>query len=232
MGVKSAGDLYRNYHQPAGLVRRGLYLYMDILHRNQSLLVFAITLALGTLISVALHINNSPDLWAKYTMAQSSFLTNLQVKVTRSPISQPSISVSITNTHSSVPATILQWNSPLDPAALGLGLVHIIPAGTADPININAIKISRKMPPGADSLVTLFPGESATNIVELRDPIVPKDVWDAGPAKVRMTGRWMAVWPELTKENLLSDPQRLQSVGAGVGSLIGEWESDVIEVSS
>lgn len=126
--------------------------------------------------------------------------------------------------------TILKWNSPLDPAALGLGLVRIIPAGTTEPIHIEAIKISRLMPPKPDSLVTLLPQDSATNTVELRGPIVSESLWDAGPVKVVMKGRWMAVWPVLTKEDLLLDTERLQSVGAGVGSLIGEWESECIEV--
>ncbi|KAI1753546.1 hypothetical protein F4782DRAFT_529426 [Xylaria castorea] len=142
-------------------------------------------------------------------MAQPSFLSNLQLNVTQSPIAQPAIS----------------------PAALGLGLIHVIPTGTTQPIHIDAIKISRLMPPRADSLVTLLPGESVTNTVELRDPIVPKHAWDAGPAKVRMSGRWMAVWPDLSKEDVLSDTQRLQSVGVGVGSSIGDWESEYIELS-
>ncbi|RYC65389.1 hypothetical protein CHU98_g825 [Xylaria longipes] len=164
-------------------------------------------------------------------MAQRSFLSNLRLNVTQSPIAQPAISVSVMNTHSSIPVTILKWNSPLDSAALGLGLVHVIPAGSTQPIHIDAIKVSRLMPPTADSLVTLLPGESATNTIELREPIVPKRVWDAGPAKVKISGRWMAVWPELTKEDVLSNTQRLQSIGAGVGSLIGDWESEYIEVS-
>ncbi|KAI0865128.1 hypothetical protein F4860DRAFT_500808 [Xylaria cubensis] len=164
-------------------------------------------------------------------MAQPSFLSNLRLNVTQSSVAQPAISVSVTNTHSSIPVTILKWNSPLDSAALGLGLVHVIPAGTTQPVHIDSIKINRLMPPTADSLVTLLPGESATNTIELRDPIVPKCVWDTGPVKVRMSGRWMAAWPELTKEEVLSDTQRLQSVGAGVGSLIGNWETDYVELS-
>ncbi|TRX87870.1 hypothetical protein FHL15_011232 [Xylaria flabelliformis] len=164
-------------------------------------------------------------------MAQPSFLSNLRLNITQSSVARPAISVSVTNTHSSIPVTILKWNSPLDSAALGLGLVHVIPAGTTQPVHIDSIKINRLMPPTTDSLVTLLPGESATNTIELRDPIVPKCVWDTGPVKVRMSGRWMAVWPELTKEEVLSDTQRLQSVGAGVGSLIGNWETDYVELS-
>ncbi|KAI1125545.1 hypothetical protein F5Y10DRAFT_294525 [Nemania abortiva] len=164
-------------------------------------------------------------------MAQASFLANLQLNITPSSDSYRSILVSLSNNHSSIPVTILKWNSPLDPAALRLGLVHVIPAGASQPVHIDTIKISRLMPPEANSLVTLFPGETVTNTLELRDPIVPSVVWNAGPVKIKMAGRWMAVWPGLTKEDLLSDAQRLQSVGAGVGSLTGDWESEYVDIS-
>ncbi|KAJ8129534.1 hypothetical protein O1611_g4094 [Lasiodiplodia mahajangana] len=143
-------------------------------------------------------------------MSQASFLANLQLDVTHDPNSHHSILISLTNTHPSIPVTILKWNSPLDPAALQLGLVCIIPAGTSQPIHIDAIKISRLMPPSANSLITLFPGERATNTLELHGPIVPDVVWGAGPVKIRMTGRWMAVWPGLTKEDLLSEDAKLK----------------------
>ncbi|KAI1305749.1 hypothetical protein F5Y03DRAFT_394934 [Xylaria venustula] len=164
-------------------------------------------------------------------MAQESFLAYLQVNITQSTTSPHAITVSVTNTHPSFPVTILKWNSPLDPAALGLGLVRVIPAGATEPIHIDAIKISRIMPPKVESLVTLLPRHSVTGTVDLRSPIVPSYIWETGPAKVAMKGRWMAVWPELTKEYLLSHTERLQSVGAGAGSLIGEWESGYIEIS-
>ncbi|KAJ3578153.1 hypothetical protein NPX13_g2412 [Xylaria arbuscula] len=164
-------------------------------------------------------------------MAQPEFLANLQVDISQSTDSPHTLSVSVTNTHPSVPVTILKWNSPLDPAALGLGLLEIVPAGGTEPIQIQTIKISRLMPPKAESLVTLRPLESAMNTVELREPMVPSDIWSAGPAKVTMKGRWMAVWPEITEEDLLSDTEKLKSVGAGAGSLVGEWESGSVEIS-
>lgn len=164
-------------------------------------------------------------------MADESFLVNLQLRVASSPDSPHAISVSVTNTHSSSAVTILKWNSPLDASALGLGLVQITPAGAAEPIHMDAIKIKRLMPPKAESLVTLGPGETASNTIDLDNPRVPSRVWEAdGPAKVRLAGRWMAVWPGSTKEELLADEQALQSVGAGAGSLTGTWESEDVNI--
>ncbi|GAW25437.1 hypothetical protein SAMD00023353_0602580 [Rosellinia necatrix] len=161
---------------------------------------------------------------------QASFLAHLQLRLAPDPGLRHGISVSVTNAHPSMPVTILKWNSPLDPAALALGLVRVTPAGAAAPVDVRPVKISRAMPPSADALVTLLPGESATNSLDLSHPVVPGHIWDAGAARVRVAGRWMAVWPGLTKGDVLSDAGRLRSVGAGVGSLVGECESEYIEV--
>ncbi|KAL0931575.1 uncharacterized protein CTRU02_214310 [Colletotrichum truncatum] len=187
-----------------------------------------IALTVGAIITVALYFYSPLQL---PTMAEPSlFLANLQLSLSQSASRSPSITVSVKNTHSDTPVTILKWNSPLDPAALGLGQVSILPAGSSEPIHNDAIKISRIMPPGAESLITLRPGESAENTVELREPRVPDGIWKQGKAKVTMRGRWMAVWPGLTTEDLLQHPEKLQGVGAGEGSLIGNWETETIEV--
>ncbi|KAI8197918.1 hypothetical protein K4K52_010065 [Colletotrichum sp. SAR 10_76] len=143
--------------------------------------------------------------------SESSSFPDLQLSLSQTAASKsPSISVSVKNTSPDTPVTILKWNSPLDEAALGLGLVSITPAGASEPIRMDAVKLTRKMPPGADSLVTLLPGESASNVIELREPRVSKDMWRTGEAK---------------------QSERLQSVGAGAGgSLTGDWKTEAVEV--
>ncbi|KAK6218799.1 hypothetical protein LQW54_002725 [Pestalotiopsis sp. IQ-011] len=164
-------------------------------------------------------------------MAETSCLKNLQIDVSVTSKQPPTISATVKNTHPSTVVTILKWESPLDPAALGLGLISITPAGAVEPLRINALKISRATPPSADSLITLGPGESATNVVELREPVVPASVWTAyGQATICLKGRWMAAWPGLTKQELQKDGQKLQGVGAGVGSLTRSWESDTVHI--
>ncbi|KAH0443088.1 hypothetical protein CcaCcLH18_01201 [Colletotrichum camelliae] len=164
--------------------------------------------------------------------SEASSFPDLQLSLSQTAASKtPSVSVSVKNTSPDTPVTILKWDSPLDEAALGLGLVSITPAGASEPIRIDAVKLTRKMPPSADSLVTLLPGESVSNVIELRQPRVPEDALKAGEAKVMMKGRWMAIWPGLTTKDLLQQPQKLQSVGAGAGgSLTGDWKTETVEV--
>ncbi|KAF6811236.1 hypothetical protein CMUS01_13306 [Colletotrichum musicola] len=201
---------------------------MTFQHRSRGPLSLPVAVALGAIVILTLYFYSPLQL---LTMAEpTSFLDSLQVSISQSSASPPSISVSVKNTHPDTAVTVLKWNSPLDPIIFGLGQVSITPHGASEPIPAHAIKVSRKMPPGPESLVTLRPGESAENVVELGEPRVPGNVWDAGSAKVALKGRWMAVWPGLTTEELLQQPEKLQSVGAGVGSLTGDWESETIEV--
>lgn len=165
-------------------------------------------------------------------MSDFSVANNLEVSLSQASATvTPSLSVSVKNTHPSTPLTLLKWDSPLDPLALQLGLISVTPAGASAPLDMPTIKISRAMPPGADSLVTLQPGESASSVVELRDMFVPKVTWAQGEAKVSMKGRWAAVWPGLGKDDLLGDLQKLSALGGGGdGVLTGEWESPTIGV--
>ncbi|KAK1674533.1 hypothetical protein BDP55DRAFT_666777 [Colletotrichum godetiae] len=200
-------------------------------HRSRGPLSFPTALTIGAVIVLTLYFYSPLQF---FTMASdsSSFLDNLEVSLSQSGTSPPKVSVSIKNTHPDTLVTLLKWNSPLDPAVLGLGQVSIQPAGASEPIETHAIMINRKMPPGAESLVTLRPGESADQVVELREPRVPGAVWEAGKAKVAMKGRWMAVWPGMTTDEVLQSPEKLTSVGAGAGSLIGEWVTETIEVGN
>lgn len=167
-----------------------------------------------------------------HVMPDFSLADNLEVGLSQaSAAATPRLSVSVKNTHPSTPLTLLNWDSPLDPLALQLGLVSVTAAGASAPIDMPTIKISRAMPPGADSLVTLRPGESASSVVELRDTFVPKETWAQGKAKVSMKGHWAAVWPGLNKDELLGNPEKLSALGGGGDSVLtGEWESATIDI--
>lgn len=157
-------------------------------------------------------------------------LANLDVSLSQaSPADGPRLSISVKNSHPSTTLTLLRWDSPLDPLALQLGLISVTPAGASAPIDMPTIQVRRAMPPDAESLVTLPPGESVTSIVELRDTFVPEDTWAQGKAKIGMKGSWGAVWPGVKKDDLLGDLEKLNALGAGDDVLTGEWESPTIE---
>lgn len=205
-----------------------------ISHSNRVLLFVLGLFTLGFIFSP----DFSPRLLSRYynfhVMPDFSLADNLEIRLSQaSAAATPSLFISVKNTHPSIPLTLLKWDSPLDPLALQLGLVSVTAAGAAAPLDIPTIKVSRAMPPGADSLVTLRPGESASSVVELRDTFVPKDTWAKGKAKVNMKGRWAAVWPGLVKDELLGDLEKLSALGGGGdGVLNGEWELPMIEVEA
>lgn len=169
-----------------------------------------------------------------HVMSDFSLADNLEIRLSQaSGATSPSLSISVKNTHPSTAVTLLKWDSPLDSLALQLGLISVTAAGAPAPIDMPTIQIRRAMPPGADSLVTLQPGESASSVVELRDSFVPEDTWAQGKAKVSMKGSWGAVWPGLVKDDLLADLEKLSALGGGGdGVLTGEWESPTIGVEA
>lgn len=203
-----------------------------ISHSNRVLLFVLGLFTLGFIFSP----DFSPRLLSRYynfhIMRDFSLADNLEVRLSQaSAAATPSLSISVKNTHPSTPLTLLKWDSPLDPLALQLGLVSVTAAGASAPLDMPTIKISRAMPPGADSLVTLRPGESAISVIELRDTFVPKDTWAKGKAKASMKGRWAAVWPGLVKDELLGDLKKLSALGGGGDSVLtGDWESPTIDI--
>lgn len=206
-----------------------------ISHSNKVLLVVLSLFTLGFILFPGISPTRLLDQYDNlHVMSDFSLADNLEVSLLQaSAAATPGLSVSVKNTHPSTPVTLLKWDSPLDPLALQLGLISVTVAGASTPIDMPTIKVSRAMPPGADSLVTLEPGESASSVVELREAFVPKDTWAQGPAKVSMKGRWGAVWPGLVKDDLLGDPEKLRALGGGGdGVLTGKWESPTIEIEA
>lgn len=206
-----------------------------ISHRNRVLVFILGLFALGSILfPYFLSTGALSQCYHFYVMSDFSLANNLEVSLSQASAGEtPSISVSVKNTHPSTPVTLLKWDSPLDPLAMQLGLISVTPAGGSVPIDMPTIKVSRAMPPDADSLVTLQPGKSASNVVELRDSFVPRDTWAKGKANVSMKGRWGAVWPGVGKDDLLGDLEKLGALGGGRdGVLTGEWESLTIPVGS
>jgi hypothetical protein len=170
-------------------------------------------------------------------MAPSSDLSlaDLRLSVSQLPASAvPTLLITVTNTHPTTALTFLTWNSPLDTLLVQLGLVEITPPGAAAPLDIPTIMVKRRMPPPEESLVTLAPGEERSREVEVGERFVAPEQWKgdgsgSGRAKVRVKGRWTAVWPGVRKEELVGT-ERLEALGGGEGVLSWEYESEVVEV--
>ncbi|KAB5513150.1 hypothetical protein GE09DRAFT_635871 [Coniochaeta sp. 2T2.1] len=145
----------------------------------------------------------------------------------------PTLHISVKNTNTEVPFTVLTWNSPLDELLVQLGLASIIPPGSSAPLDIPTIMVKRRMPPSEDSLVTLEPGQEVSRTVELGERFVSPEQWkgdgSGGPAKVQLKGRWNSVWPGVRKEELLGTNKLTGN--SENGALSGDFESETLEVS-
>ncbi|KAG7128187.1 putative secreted protein like [Verticillium longisporum] len=154
-------------------------------------------------------------------------LSKLAVDIRQTATSPPTLAVKVINNYDS-PLTILTWESPLDPAAIALGLLSITPAGADKPLDLPIVQFRRVMPPEPDNLVTLQPGESRGQDLVLKEPAVPVGEL-GGKASIYIKGSWSSVWPT-TADKLT--PEELEKLQFGDSVLSGgEFKSDVIEVT-
>lgn len=156
----------------------------------------------------------------------SDILAQLHVSLQQTAKSPPAVSVKVTN-NAAGPVTILTWESPLDPLALQLGLLTLTPAGAGSPLDIPTIKVSRKLPPGDESLVSLAAGESRANHVTFPELLVPLAEIRGKKTRVGLKGRWTRVWPKARSE--LTQAQ-IEELGAEDGAVSGEFEAEGIEI--
>ncbi|KAL8291211.1 hypothetical protein RB597_005471 [Gaeumannomyces tritici] len=162
-------------------------------------------------------------------MASPDMLSKLGVSVSQSAASPPTLAVKVVNGND-VPVTVLTWDSPLDPAALSLGLVRVTPAGAAAPLELPTLMFRRIMPPAPEQLVTIEPGAAVEREIVLRDEVVPADkLFGSGgsPARVALKGRWACVW--VKRRDDISDESLDRTSGAD-DAFEGEFESNEIEV--
>lgn len=163
------------------------------------------------------------------TMASSAILSNLSISLRQTTSRPPTLAITVKN-NNSVPVTILTWDSPLDPLALQLGAISITPSDSTTPLDIPTIQVSRKMPPGAESLVEIGAGETSDeNVVELKEFFLGTQLRElkVETATVRCKGRWRAVWTERKGE---LGPGRIEKMGAGGEAAEGDFESAALDL--
>lgn len=158
---------------------------------------------------------------ATTTTTTTSMAANLEVSIRHA--GERTLALAVTNTGDK-PLSVLTWNSPLDPIALKLGLVELLPAGSSEPVQMNTIQVRRKMPPGSDSVVTLRAGEKRENVLELGEPVVPADKL-AGKMTVRCKGAWMGVWGADEFE-----AEALEKIGSAEEPRFGDFEAELASV--
>ncbi|KAL1848899.1 hypothetical protein Daus18300_013458 [Diaporthe australafricana] len=163
---------------------------------------------------------------SKMASQDSDILSQLQISLSQASKSPLAVSMKVTN-NSPKPVTILTWESPLDELALALGLLSITPSDASEPLEIPTIMVSRKMPPDDKSLMSLAPGESRENQVEIREVHVPREKLKGKKSAVQIKGRWMAVWPKPRGE--VSD-EAIEKMSHGGGAVAGTYTSDSIEI--
>ncbi|CAN8099698.1 unnamed protein product [Discula destructiva] len=156
----------------------------------------------------------------------SDVLSNLHVSLKQASKSPPAVTITVTNNIPG-PVTILAWGSPLDEKALQLGLLSLIPEGETAPLEITTIKVSRKMPPTDAALLSLAPGESRENHVELRGMLVPLDRIKGKRVKVKAKGTWMQVWPRARSE---LTQKMIEELGPDGDAMSGEFETKSIDI--
>ncbi|KAH8747166.1 hypothetical protein F5883DRAFT_584408 [Diaporthe sp. PMI_573] len=172
--------------------------------------------------------HNLDQVPSSYKMASQDdqILSQLHVSLSQASKSPPTVSIKVTN-NSPSPVTILSWESPLDQLALSLGLFRITPSGASEPLEIDRIMVSRKMPPSGDSLVSLAPGESRENQVVLKEILVPAEKLKGKKSTVEVSGRWMGVWPK-PRDELSSEA--IEKGAHGGGAVAGTFSSDSIDI--
>jgi hypothetical protein len=159
--------------------------------------------------------------------AAGNLASKLVTSLKQTSISPLIIKATVTNTHTE-PITVLIWDTPLDPLAVKLGLVSIIPSGADEPLTLQTIALRRMMPPPREDLTTIGPGGIAEQELELREPSVPLEtLLKSNKAKISCKGRWTSVWLGRGSDVSAKD---LEDLGGARGSG-GDLESDTVEIS-
>ena len=126
------------------------------------------------------------------------------------------ITVSIYNSAES-PITVLKWNSPMDARAGVLGVFDVCDTESGEPIPLDIIKISRKLPPSLDDLVEICGGQTVHFTVDLPGVHFHK----GHEYSIYAAGTWHAVW-----EQPLSDVTAFQLTDLGSANR-GDFHSNV-----
>lgn len=187
---------------------------------------FRIFLYFIAVLALLVYLRNPQSIPAMSTSTRrdgSEIVSKLDVSIRQTETSPLSMVIKVTNRNDE-PVTFVTYDSPLDPLAFQLGLLRITPDGSDKPLNMPVIAVRRMMPPPAECVVVLAPGESKEQEVEAIERLLPTSKLKGG-ATVACKGQWHNVWPGNRKELVVTDES------AGESALQGEFESDAIRLT-
>ncbi len=134
----------------------------------------------------------------------SNPIDKLAIALHQTSGSPATVRATVTNNNDH-PVTVLTYQSPLDPAALALGLLSITPSGASQPLELPTIKMSRQWPPPGDALVSLDAGEEEGSVTT-RSFEPPGD---GLYVNCDASGGWIAVQLLDDQEQILAASERL-----------------------
>lgn len=193
-----------------------------------AVLFIAIVVALGLWACNPFESTLNPEHSATMSDGQKhqGALAQVSLSIKQTATSPPTISVTVTNNYDTV-MTLLNWNSPLDPAAVALGVFSFTPEGASAPVEYPTIAFRRVTPPPPENLITLKPGESRSADVVFQEPPVPLSELGS-KAKLQCSGTWSSAWPGYTAAELT--PEVLDKLQFGDEAVSGPFECDALEL--
>ncbi|KAF2719003.1 hypothetical protein K431DRAFT_229696 [Polychaeton citri CBS 116435] len=149
---------------------------------------------------------------------------NLNVSLKASTTSNPpTLQATISNSDSSRPMTVLSWDNILDENALNLGVFQFSDAETGSKLDIQGLKVNRRLPPPRGDLIEIQPASKVTREIPLKSRLLPSG---GKTYRVKAAGNWKAVW--VSNANEVGDQDLAAMSGPHV--LSGTFESNEVEV--
>ncbi|KAF2102574.1 hypothetical protein NA57DRAFT_19475, partial [Rhizodiscina lignyota] len=125
--------------------------------------------------------------------AAAMALSNLEMRISHTSFSSPTIHVTLRNNSPSTTFTILTWDTPFDSKAVALGVFHVQDVAASTELPSLNLKINRKLPPSREALVELAPGKELGQDVKFEEPFMKLE--KGKEYRVQAKGRWKGVWP-------------------------------------
>lgn len=163
-------------------------------------------------------------------------LTTDYLSITLSPIENAPLTIRahVTNTHPTLPFSILPWDSPLDSSAFYRGVFTVNDTTTTPSTTLEfpRVQLRRRVPQSTDILVEVPAngGEVVYDtVLERNNAGLPNPIEAGKTYSIAAKGKWWAVWASAKADVPLAELQKQQF---GEGALVGEFESPPLVVTA